>query len=530
VTGVVLLLPKVALGVAVLAALVLDSLPLGKARRRLLLLVVGLFLAGAAFSPFLLGEETRFWSGALIVDRYAIFTDLALLALGIIVTLAVMNTVGSSKESGDFFLLLYLSLLGASALASAGNLISLFLGVELAIIPSWALVAFRLRDRRAFEAALKYFILSIFASGLLLYGLSLLYGMSGSVRLPLDTDVETTELLVLGIALVIAAFAFELAAFPFHQWLPDVFEAAYAEVGAFLAVAPKLAGVVALVRLVSGFPAQATAWTAGLAALAVATMFWGNLTAFWQAGIKRLLAYSAVAHAGYALVGVAANNGPGFDGAVVYFAAYGTSVVGAFLVLSLLASEGYPDDLSSFRGLGRRRPFLAFLMTAFLISLTGVPLFAGFWGKFSVFWGAVQGDLVWLAVLGVVNSAVSLGYYARIIQRMYLDDAPLVTGLQVSPAAEGLTGAGPGPVSGVATPALAVGRLGMETGASGGRLTSEAMGGGPAYMASSAEPGGARAVPGSAAGDWGIWAALMLSFILTMVLGIVPRLLFGALG
>lgn len=531
-SGWVVLLPKLVMSAAVLGALLLDSLPVGRARRNFLLGITALLLAAAVFDPFLLGVEERFWHGSLVIDRFAVFTDLALLALGIVVTLAVVNTVGASKESGDFFLLLYLSLLGASALASAGSLVSLFLGIELSIIPSWALVAFRLDDRRAFEAALKFFILSIFASAFLLYGLSLLYGVTGSVQLPLQVEVETSGLLILGIALVLVGFAFELAAFPFHQWLPDVFEAAYAEVGAFLAVAPKIAAVVALTRLVSGFPGQTEAWTVAVAALAVATMFWGNLVAFWQVTVKRLLAYSAVAHAGYALVGVAANNQAGFDGAVLYFAAYGTSVVGAFLIVSVLAREGVGDRLIDFNGLGRRRPGLALLMTAFLISLTGVPLFAGFWGKFSVFWGAIQADLIWLAVLGVINSAVSLGYYARIIQRMYLEE-PLVLGEELVEGHVPVTAAAGG-VGGPAPAMATAGAEGAYGAPVGARPALEPRSGlsvrtvGYPLVGSAQSPGGPGR--GRAGADWGLWAALGLSISLTMVLGIVPRLLFGALG
>jgi NADH-quinone oxidoreductase subunit N len=550
VSGVVLLLPKLALLAAVVAALAIDSLPVGVWRRRLLLGVTALLLAAAIFDPFLLGQDTRFWAGSLVIDRYSVFADLALLALGIVVTLSAINTVGPSRESGDFFLLLYLSLLGASALASAGSLISLFLGLELTIIPSWALVAFRLHDKRGFEAALKYFILSIFASALLLYGLSLLYGMSGSVRIPLDVEVETSGLLVFGIALVIAAFGFELAAFPFHQWLPDVFDASSGEVAAFLSVAPKLAGVVALVRVVGGFPDQAGAWTAGVAALAVATMFWGNFTAFWQVSVRRLLAYSAVAHAGYALVGVAANNEAGFDGAVLYFAAYGSAAVGTFLVISLLAREGLSDLLTDFNGLGRRRPVLALMMTAFLVSLIGVPLFAGFWGKFSVFWGAIQAGMVWLAVVGVINSAISLGYYARIIQRMYLvepgvllaGDEALLARADRSGAAFAGAVAGPGPAPAAAfAGGPADYRAPADLGGAPARTTVSGAGPGippsnaaaawdPSHYPSSGPAAAVSEVRMPPDSDWGLWAALVLSFVLTMLLGIVPRLLFWAIG
>ncbi len=462
-------LPKLIMLVLITLALAIESFGSAVVRRALLLTSAALALLGFVYSFWLLDENLRLWSDALVIDSFAVFTDMVLLVLVFIVILAGLEGMGRSGDAGDFYLLVFLSLLGASVLASAGNLIVVFLGMELSIIPTWALVAFRLTDRNGFEAALKYFLMSIFAAALLFYGFSLIYGAVGSVTIPFPNEVETSRLLLAGIALVLAGFAFELAAFPFHQWLPDVFDAAYAEVGAFLSVAPKLASVVALVRILSGLEGQSEAWTYGVAVLAAATMFWGTLVAFAQTTLKRLLAYSAVAHAGYALVGVAAGNQPGMEGAVLYFAAYGTGVVGAFLVLSMLAGRGFDDQLANFRGLGRTHPGLATIMTVFLISLTGIPLFAGFWGKFSVFWGAVQGDLIWLAVIGVVNSALSFGFYGRIIQRMYLEPAP----------------------ADLAEPLLA---------------------------------GGADEI------NWPLRLALGLTVGLTVVLGVLPRLLFQAVG
>jgi NADH-quinone oxidoreductase subunit N len=510
-----MLLPKIALGIGVLLALLLDSMPGIRSRRAILMAIVAVFSAAAVSGVLSMGHTDRIWYGTLVLDRFSSFTDLVLLAVGIVITLAVLQTLGSTGESGDFFLLINLSLLGASVLASAGDLIVLFLGIELAIIPTWALVAFRLQDRRAFEAALKYFLLSAFATGILLYGLSLVYGMSGTLRLPAAPAVPSSVLLMMGIGLVIVGFAFDLAAFPFHEWLPDAFQVSYPEVGGFLAVAPKLAAIVGLSRFLGGFPAQRPGWTLAVAVIATVTMFWGNIVAFWQGGLKRLLAYSAVAHAGYALVGIAAGNGPGLRGAVLYYAAYASGAIGAFLVVSVLARRGEDDSMGSFVGLARRDPSLAAAMTVFLLSLIGVPLFAGFWGKFAVFWGAVQGGKTWLAVLGVVNSAIALGYYGRIIQRMYMEAEPApATGGAVAAA-----GRGGAPDSGGAEDVPAPGGP-LPTPLTGQALGIVAGGGAPLGPASSS----AQGVPVS------LWLAVWLSVGFTLLFGIVPQLFFRALG
>lgn len=470
-----LLLPKASIALALALALLLDSLPRGLARRRALIVAVGVLLAGAVLGAAGIGRTASFMSGALLVDRYSIFSDIVLLVIGAVVTLAALDGLGAGDDAGDFVSLLFLSLAGASALASAGTLIVVFLGIELAIIPTFALVAFRSDDRLSFEAALKYFLLSVFASAVLLFGLALVYGATGTVALAAAGagagaglgGVADSGLLLVGLALTLVGFGFKLAAFPFHQWLPDAFEVSHPEVAAFLAVAPKLAAVVALVRILESLAGQSTSWTAALAGVALLTMLWGNLGAFRQIRLPRLLAYSSIAHAGYALVGLAGGGPRGMDGAVVYFAAYSAAAVGAFLVVAVLKRHGLGDRLVDIRGLGRTHPLLAVSMAIFMISMVGVPLFAGFWGKFSVFLGAVEGGVVWLAVVGVLNSAASFGYYGNVIRLMYLDPVE-------APAAD----------------------VAMK----------------------------AERVP------WSVRLALGATVFFTLLLGIVPALLFGALG
>jgi NADH-quinone oxidoreductase subunit N len=484
-TAALLLAPKVALGVAVLLALLLDSFHSRGTRRGLMLASAILLFGGAVAAAVAIGRTDEFLAGALVADRYSIFADIVLMSLGGVIVLAALDGVGSGDDAGDFFTLLFLSILGSSLLASAGNLITVFLAIELAIIPTFALVAFRAEERSSFEAALKYFLLSVFASAILLFGLSLVFGSVGTVDLPLPSVPESSGLLLVGLGLTLAGFGFKLAASPFHQWVPDSFEVAHAEVAAFIAVGPKLAAVVALVRILEGLSAQSGAWTAAIAGMAALSMVWGNLGALRQTRIPRMLAYSAVAHAGYALVGLAGGGPRGVEGAVVYFAAYSAAAVGAFVVVGILRREGDGDSLQDLAGLGRRRPWEAAAMTIFMISLIGIPLFAGFWGKFSVFLGAVEGGVYWLAVLGVLNSVASFGYYGNVVRLMYL----------VKPES-----------AGVAEVRSVLPEEGIP----------------------SVEPGGP--VAALRAGGWSIRVALGLAAGLTLLLGVVPALLFGALG
>lgn len=478
-----LVAPKVAIGVAVLVALAIDSFRSDAARRWLLVAALASLACGLGFAVSLVGHEAAtLWSGSVVIDRYSIFADIVLLSLGLLVTLAAMDGVVAGREAGDFLLLLYLALAGASVLASAGTLIVIFLAIELAIIPTFALVAFRAQDKRSFEAALKYFLMSVFASAVLLFGMSLLYGSVGSVIVPPPGEVTGTPLLYAGLGLLLVGFGFKLAAFPFHFWLPDAFEVSYAEVAAFLAVGPKLAAVVALVRILDGLADVSAAWTVAVAGVALFTMLWGNLLAFWQRGLKRMLAYSAVAQGGYALIGVAAGTIQGMEGAVLYFAVYGVAAVGAFLVVALRSREGEDDSIARLAGWGRVRPGMAAVLTVFLISLIGLPLFAGFWGKYSVFLGAVEGGVAWLAVAGALNSALSFGYYGNVIRLMYLEE-PAVAAGPLDDA--GIPTAGP-PDDGAPESHLRAG--------------------------------------------WGLRVALGLSLVLTLLVGIVPGLLFGALG
>jgi NADH-quinone oxidoreductase subunit N len=318
----------------------------------------------------------------------------------------------------------------------------MFLSVEILSLALYVLCGITRTDPRSNESAMKYFVLGSFASGFLLYGMALIYGATGTVFLEgmaakLGTATSATALA--GVGLLVAGFAFKVGAAPFHMWVPDVYEGAPTPVTAFMSVAVKAAGFGALVRiLLGGLPAQAEEWGPLVGALAALTMIVGNLGALTQTSVKRMLAYSSVAHTGYALIGLAAAGAPAGRGApegpaaaLFYVGVYTVMTLGAFLFLMFAGRPATPaspgrdaetyDDLN---GLARRRPWAAAFMTILMVSLAGVPPTAGFFGKFTLFKSAVDADCAGLAVLGVIMSVVSAAYYLRVVVAMYMKDAP----------------------------------------------------------------------------------------------------------
>ncbi len=395
-----------------------------------------------------------YFGGWLLIDGLSRFVDLVLLAAATLVMVGSAGRFARRNPRADFFAMLFFSLCGATILSSTTNLPGIFLGIELTALPAFALVAVQAKEKRAYEAAVKYFIAAVFASALLLYGFSLIYGTTGTVRLSGLGGIATTGLLVVGIAFALAGFGFKLAVFPFHFWVPDTFEATHPQVAAYLAIVPKIAGITALVRIATALSGQrpGISWT--LAIVAAITMTFGNLAALRQDNIKRMLAYSGIAHAGYALVGLGVGTAFGSRAAVAYFALYGLGVVGAFLVVAATTQSGIGETVGDFAGLGSRNRFLAATMALFMLSLVGIPLFAGFYGKFLVFAGAVKAGVVWLAIVGLLNSVISFGYYGKVIRQMYLvgteeakrvrTDMPLALAIGVAAVGVVAVGVAPG--------------------------------------------------------------------------------------
>jgi NADH-quinone oxidoreductase subunit N len=381
--------------------------------------------ASAAAAVSLIGRNTTSFYGLLVVDDFAIFFKLAfLLAAALVALSAVAFLERYPGAEGEFHGLLLFSTTGMMLMAGTRELISIYLALELTSISLYLLAGLAKRDRKSSEAALKYLLLGALSSAVLLYGMALLYGLSGTTELAgiaKAVDQGSSPALMLAMALVAAGFGFKIAAVPFQMWAPDVYEGAPTPVTAFLSVASKAAGFAVVIRVftvaMGGIQAD---WVTLFAVLSALTMTLGNVVALTQQNIKRMLAYSSIGHAGYLLLGVAAATVSGTSSVMFYLLVYTVTNVAAFTVV-ILASRAVPDDrIDGYSGLHRRSPPLAFAMAISLLSLAGLPPMAGFFAKFYLFAAAYQAGLVWLVVLGLINSAISLFYYAWVIRQMYL--------------------------------------------------------------------------------------------------------------
>lgn len=375
---------------------------------------------------------------AFVLDGLALFAkQLFLLAtfIGILGSLSLPDPA-FRRRAPEYYLLLLASLLGMLVLASARELILLFVAFELMSIPLYVLSGFLKREAEAVEAALKFFLVGTVSSAILAYGLSFIYGATGTTELAGVARAlgERPPLLILGLLLVLAGLGFKIAAFPFHMWVPDTYEAASTPFVAWLSVAPKAAGFVVLFRVyLEGVGDGVTLWVSIVAGLAAITIVAGNLMALPQQNTKRLLAYSGIAHIGYMLVGLAAASASGTAMILFYLVAYVFGNMGAFLVVETVAQAEGSTGVEALRGLAQRSPLLALAMLLSLLSLGGIPFVAGFWAKLYVFWAAAQVGLYWLVLLGAVLTVVALFYYLMVAKRMYIE-APLHSGrISVSP-------------------------------------------------------------------------------------------------
>jgi NADH-quinone oxidoreductase subunit N len=412
------------------------------------------------------GGTVPLFGGLLMHDPMRIF--FAWVFLG--ATLLTIVIVPASKQIsparlGEFLALLFALVLGLYLMASATDLLTIYLSIEMVSLVSYVLTGFRRADRKANEAALKYVIYGGVASGVMLYGISMLYGLFGTTRVLGEGGISaqlsdvTSRLflahafggqpaaqlaLVVAVVFVLAGVGYKIASVPFHMWCPDVYEGAPTPFTAFLSVGPKAAGFAVAIRFFFAiFERQAGGgyvrvsdlpWPAIIGIISAATMTLGNVTALVQDNLKRMLAYSSIAHAGYLLMGLAAASAAGVQSILVYLVIYVFMNVGAFLVVIAVSRATGGETVADFRGLGSRAPIAALALTVFLFSLTGLPPLAGFTGKYLIFAALVQQGGFWnvvLAVIGVLNSAVSLFYYARIIKAMYLEDAPAAEPLPV---------------------------------------------------------------------------------------------------
>ena len=428
------ILPELVLTSGALVVLIADVL-LPRERRSALswvtLAAIGATLASLA--PFT-SAHVEVARGLLAVDRFALFFKVVfLIAAAITVLMSVKYLEIEGASPGEYYFLILCATLGMMIMAGGIDLITIFIGLETMAVSFYILAGFIKPNQRSNEAAVKYFLLGAFSLGVLLYGMSLMYGLSGTTNLrvmaPLFAGQERDPRLVLAVILVVAGVGFKIAAVPFHMWAPDVYEGAPTPITAFLSVGSKAASFAMLLRIfLEGLPAMSADWRLLFEVLAIVTMTVGNVAAVTQTNLKRMLAYSSVAHAGYVLIGIvaAASMIPdvrtrGITATLIYLLIYSFMQLGAFAVIVLLRRQDViGDELKDFSGLHFRRPFAAFAMLLFMLSLGGIPPTAGFMGKFWLFGAAIEAGYVWLAVIGVLNSAISLYYYIRVVVFMYL--------------------------------------------------------------------------------------------------------------
>jgi len=395
--------------------------------------LAGLGTAGALAARWALELPGPVFSSALRVDELARFVDTYILAaLLLVLVMAEPYLARTGARPGEFHALLLWAASGAMVMAKADHLLPVFIGLELLSVCLYVLNAYHRDSLVSLESGFKYLVVGAFASGLLLFGIALIYGATGTFSLramaaQLVAPPADATLLLAGLALALAGLGFKLALVPFHAWAPDVYQGAPTPVTAFLSVVPKGAALVVLARLGAALAPQALTprWVLLLAVVAVASQLLGNLVAIAQRDLKRMLAYSGIAHMGYALVGVAAFGAEGLAGVLVYLAAYTFMNVAAFGVVSAFSeSEDEPHRLADLAGQGWKRPFLSFALAVSMFSLAGIPPTLGFVAKFLVFKAAVSEHLVWLAVAGVLNSLVSVFFYFRVVFTLYMRPLP----------------------------------------------------------------------------------------------------------
>ncbi len=386
-------------------------------------------LVAAAVLALLGPKEATAMGGMLRIDLFGLFVKIVILAgASLAVMVADDYLAFRAIDRFEYPVLVLLATAGMMLMVSSANLLALYVGLELQSLALYVLAAFNRERVRSSEAGLKYFVLGALSSGVLLYGITLLYGFVGSIDFATIaarlTGAQPLSLGALtGLVFVLAGLAFKIAAVPFHMWTPDVYEGAPTPVVALFAGAPKAAAFALLVRvLIDAFPAAAGEWRQIVILLAVASMALGSFAALVQTNIKRLMAYSSIAHMGFALTGLVAGTADGVKGVLVYLAIYVLMSVGAFaLILAMREEDGWTEEIADLAGLAETRPGMAAAMAIFMFSMAGIPLLAGFFAKLYVFMAVVEAGFAWLAVVGFVLSVVSAVYYLRIVKIMYMD-------------------------------------------------------------------------------------------------------------
>ncbi len=422
-------LPETILSAAGTLLMVVDAVARGRWRHlfgTLSLLSIFAAIAASVYAGFYPGDA---FSKLLVVDGFSTFFRVLVLAVGVFTVFASYRFLDRERaDAGEYHALILFSLVGQCLMAGAADLIMIFIGLEISSIASYVLAGYLRDDKRANEAAIKYFLLGSFATAFLLYGVALVYGITGSTNLAavhnaIGARGDASGLLIgAAAALIFVGLAFKVSGAPFQVWAPDVYQGAPSPISAFLSAGPKAAAFAIFLRVfLTAFIGLGADWGPLVWVSALLSMTIGNFAALWQANVKRMLGYSSVAHAGYVLVALASQSSTGVAAAMFYLAAYACMNAGAFAAVAHLSGRGERFvKIEDFSGLAQKQPLTAGMLSIFLLSLAGVPLTGGFFGKFYIFQAAMQAHLGWLVVLGVLNSAVAAFYYLRIIAAMYM--------------------------------------------------------------------------------------------------------------
>ncbi|MSP12761.1 MAG: NADH-quinone oxidoreductase subunit N [Chloroflexi bacterium] len=439
----ILLLPEIILTIFALIVLGYDLIWPGRKAVlvTLTLVAVGLAAIGAIYTW---GTNKTIMADTISIDDYGVLFKLAGLAATAMVVLLGMSYIPEGRRTqdakrrllaisrqGEFYAIMLFAAVSIMFLVSANSLVLIYLSIEFLSIASYILVGYLRDDSLSTEAAIKYFLYGSVTAAAMVYGMSFLYGVSGSVDLPtiakviagtLPSPESLRGIVMPAVVLILAGFGFKVAMAPFHQWSPDAYEGAPTPVTAFISVAPKVGGFAVLYRtLIVALPYFHSDWGGTIAILAVLSMSLGNLVALTERNIKRMLAYSSIAQAGYILIGIAAYSQMGISSTLFYVMVYTLTNIGAFAVAIVISNALGSDSIADFAGLSQRNPSLALLMLFFLLSLAGIPPLAGFFGKFFLFTAALEQNLTWLVFVAVINSVLSLYYYLMIVKVMYVD-------------------------------------------------------------------------------------------------------------
>jgi len=426
------LLPEMIVAVLAMILLLLD-LFISKENKVWTAYLAIMTIAAAAVATVQLypADSIEAFYGFFVFDPFAAFSKLLIFAATAISIVLSIDYMKNENHVGEYYVLMLFAMLGMMLMVSATNFIILYLGMELMALCIYVLVGYQREVLRSNEAALKYFILGALSSGMLLYGITFLYGVSGSFDYTemgtalMSADSSSHAAVLLGLVFLLAGLAFKVSMAPFHMWTPDAYEGAPTPITAFMSVAPKVAGFVVIIRIaIDALPAVQDEYMTIFIGMAVLTMAVGNLAAIAQRNIKRMLAYSTVGHVGFVMLGVIAGNADGYAGILVYLSIYLIMTLGLFAIIILMRRDGIQGELlDDFAGLSKSRPGYALAMGLFLFSLGGIPFLAGFWAKYAVFIAAVEAGHLYLVLYALLFSAVGAFYYIRVVKYIYFDEA-----------------------------------------------------------------------------------------------------------